>query len=98
MSPEIANTKSQAPSVEFCEVRFGAEILIKPASDTVNVPEPSFEQIKHLCSDKPLRFARRAKIDDIETLEDQIDVKNALESLKDKGSIGLDDFKKQLGI
>ncbi len=40
----------------FCEIRFGPAYLTKPASETVSTPEPDFEEVKHLCSDKPLRF------------------------------------------
>jgi len=87
-------TFAPGTSTGFNEVQFNKDAI----AETVMRPEPDFEQIKHLCSDKPLRFARRATIDEIEALEDQIDVKDALQSLKDEGSIGLDDFKKQLGI
>jgi len=64
----------------------------------VLTPEPKFEDIKHLLSDKPLKSYRRPTIDEVEALEDEIDLKDALDSLKQPGSIDLNDFKKKLDL
>lgn len=49
---------AQGNGAEFCEIRFGPACFVKPVSETVETPEPDFEEVKHLCSDRPLRFNR----------------------------------------
>jgi len=58
MKQKMTETIAQGSGVEFCEIRFGPGFFIRPASETVEMPEPDFEEIKHLCSDKPLCFNR----------------------------------------
>jgi len=87
---------AQGDGVERCAIFFGPAFLVKPASETVVTPEPKFEDIKHLLSDKPLKSYRRPTIEEIEALEDEIDLKDALKSLKEPGSVNLNDFKKNL--
>jgi hypothetical protein len=98
MNKEIPQTIAQGNGVERCMILFGPEFLVKSVSETVLTPEPKFEDIKHLLSDKPLKSYRRPTIDEVELLEDEIDLKDALESLKEPGSINLDDFKKKLDL
>ncbi len=94
-------TIPESRNVESCEFRFGPAFGMKAAAHTVQTPEPPFEDIKDLCSNAPLRFYRPASTqnsDAIETLEDRIDLADAREALKEPGSVGLDEFKNQLGI
>lgn len=97
MNQQVDSTITQASDVKFCQFVFGSVLLIQPASETVGIPEPDFEQIKHLCSDKPLRFPR-GPASDLEARDDQIDVRDALESLDEPDGVKLEDFKKELGI
>jgi hypothetical protein len=46
----------------------------------------------------PLSHGLFLLIPDLEAIEDEIDLKDALKSLNEPGSIGLADFKKKLGI
>jgi|GEM_PF-1775628 len=98
MGKEMAQAIGQGNGSERCAIFLGPEFLVKPVSETVLTPEPKFEDIKHLLSDKPLKSYRRPTIAELEMLEDEIDLKDALESLKEPGSINLDDFKKRLNL
>ncbi len=98
MSKEMPQAIAQGNGTERCMILFGPEFLVKPVSETVLTPEPKFEDIKHLLSDKPLKSYRRPTIDEVEALEDEIDLKDALDSLKQPGSIDLNDFKKKLDL
>ena len=63
MSQRMGETMAQGSGVEFCEIRFGPGFFTtKPASETVETPQPDFEEIKHLCSDKPLQFYRPPRL------------------------------------
>jgi hypothetical protein len=92
--------KTTAPGTKdgFHQIKFGTALFAKPVAETVVMPEPDFDQKKHLYSDKPLRFQNRSAVVDLEEIEDQIDLKNALDSLQEPGSISLDEFKDELGI
>jgi len=97
--PQMNETIANSSNVMSCEFRFGPTFGMKVAAHTVQTPEPPFEDIKDLCSNAPLRFHRRPLYgDDTEILEDKADVTDALEALKEPGSVGLDEFKKQLGL
>lgn len=101
MTPQMSETIVESCDTESYEFRIGPGLGIKVASHTFEGQEPPFEEIKDLCSDVPLCFYRYPATPDMdaaEALEDEADVRDALESLKEPGSIGLDDFKKQLGI
>ncbi|MBN1806835.1 MAG: hypothetical protein JW837_16425 [Sedimentisphaerales bacterium] len=101
MTPQMNETIPDSCNVELCEFRFGPGFGMEIASHTIEQHEPPFEEIKELCSDVPLRFYHchsMANTDAIEVLEDQADLADAIESLKEPGSISLGDFKKQLGI
>jgi len=101
MTPQMNETIADSCNIESYEFRFGPGFGMKVAAHTVEKHEPPFEDIKDLCSDVPLRFYRcpsTGDMDTIKALEDEADLADALESLKEPGSIGLDDFKKQLGI
>jgi len=98
MGKEIAQAIGQGNGVERCAIFFGPEFLVKPVSETVLTPEPKFEDIKHLLSDKSLRSYRRPTIEEVELLEDEIDLRDSLKSLKEPGSINLDNFKKKLDL
>jgi len=91
-------TVAPGTSTGFNEVQVNEATFENPVAETIIMPEPNFEQKKHLYSEKPLRVPRRHTIADIEKLEEELDLKDALDSLNEKGSISLDDFKKQLGI
>lgn len=97
MTPQMSETIAESCDTKTFEFRFGPGFGMEVASHTVEVPEPSFEEIKDLCSEVPLRFKRYPSLRD-ESLEDEEDIRKALESLKEPGSIGLDEFKKELGI
>jgi len=94
----MAQAIGQGNGAERCAIFLGPEFLVKPVSETVLTPEPKFEDIKHLLSDKPLKCYRRPTIAELEMLEDEIDLRDALESLKEPGSINLDNFKKKLDL
>jgi len=98
MSKEMAQAIAQGNGAECCAILFGPAFLVEPASETIVTPEPDFEEIKHLLSDRPLKFHRRPTIVELEALEDEIDVRDALKSLKEPGSINLNDFKKKLEL
>jgi len=59
---EMAQALAQGNGTAFCEIRFGPACFVKPVSETVVTPEPDFEEVKHLCSDKPLRFNRLLRL------------------------------------
>lgn len=98
MSKEMAQTIAQGNGAEHCEIFLGPAFLVEPASETVATPEPDFEEIKELLSDRPLKFPRRLTIEEEEAMEDEIDLKDALKSLKEPGSVNLNDFKKKLDL
>ena len=98
MSKEMAEAIGQGNGAERCTIFFGPAFLVKPASETVVTPEPKFEDIKHLLSDRPLKSYRRPTLEELKALEDEIDVRDALKSLKEPGSINLNDFKKKLKL
>ena len=56
MGDKISKAIAQGNGTEFCEIRFGPACFAKPASETVAMPEPDFEEVKHLYSNKPLRI------------------------------------------
>lgn len=65
----------------------GADILALNA-ETIMKPEQNYL----------FGFSTAPTIQDIEAIEDEIDLKDAIKSLKEPGSIRLADFKKKLGI
>jgi len=98
MSKEMAQTIAQGNGVEHCEILLGPAFLVEPASETVATPEPDFEEIKDLLSDRPLKFHRRLTNEELEALEDEADLRDALKSLKEPGSVNLNEFKKKLDL
>jgi len=98
MSKEMAEAIGQGNGAERCAIFFGPAFLVKTASETVVTTEPKFEAIKHLLSNNPLKSYRRPTSKEVEALEDEIDVRDALKSLKEPGSINLNDFKKKLEL
>jgi hypothetical protein len=98
MSKEMAQTIAQGNGTEHCEIFFGPAFLVEPASETVATPEPDFEEIKELLSDRPLKFHRRLANEELEALEDEADLRDALKSLKEPGSVKLNEFKKKLDL
>ncbi len=58
----MGETMIRGSGVESCEIRFGPGFFTKPASETVETPEPKFEEVKPLYSDKPLRFHRPQRL------------------------------------
>jgi hypothetical protein len=98
MSKEMAQAIAQGNGAERCVILFGPDSLVEPASETIVTPEPDFEEIKDILSNKPLKFSRRLTIEEEEALEDEIDLKDALKSLKEPGSVNLNDFKKKLEL
>jgi hypothetical protein len=99
MTPQMYETIAESPNIESCEFRFGPGFAMELAGHTVEKHEPEFEDVKDLCTNMPLRFLRRPLYGDgTEILEDEADVADALEALKEPGSVDLDEFKKQLGL
>jgi hypothetical protein len=89
---------SQSAGSDPQKIMLGPAYFMNPVAETIVMPEPNFEEKKHLYSDKPLRFRTAPTIQDIEAVEEQIDLKDAIKSLNEPGSIRLADFKKKLGI
>ena len=58
MTPQMSETIAESCDTETFEFRFGPGFGMKVNSHTVETPEPSFEDIKDLLSDIPLRFKR----------------------------------------
>ena len=58
MSPELPETTPRCEGVIFTKISIPPQITKKPASDTVELPEPKFDEIKQLYSNTPLRFNR----------------------------------------
>lgn len=99
MTPQISETIAESCDTETFEFRLGPGFGITVASHTIESQEPPFEDIKDLFSDIPLRFVPYPSANDIDTaIEDEADLHEALESLEEPGSVGLDEFKKELGI
>ena len=96
MSPELAEAKAEAPVTERIEETVSFEAV--HVNDTLMTLNPDFEEIKDLCSERPLFFASRFRFEDDTAEEDREDIKNALESLKEPGSISLEDLEKELGL
>lgn len=61
MNQKMPKTVTKGSDSEFCEIRFGSAFFEQPASETIVTPEPDFEEVKHLCSNKPLQFYRPPK-------------------------------------
>ena len=59
---EMTQALAQGNGTAFCEIRFGPACFVKPVSETVVTPEPGFEEVKHLYSDKPLKFNQPPKL------------------------------------
>jgi len=98
MNKQMAQAIAQGNGVELCEIFLGPAFLVEPVSETVSTPEPNFEEIKHLLSNRPIKLHRRMNIEEIERLEDETDLRDALKSLKEPGSVNLNDFKKKLNL
>jgi hypothetical protein len=98
MSEQISQAIGQSVGTDLHEIKLGPACFLKPVADTIMMPEPNFEEVKHLYTDRPLQAFRRPTAADLEAIEDEIDLKDAIKSLDEPGSIGLDDFKKKLGI
>jgi len=98
MSAELTESVALGSGTNLCAIRLGSVFFQGVKYETVVRPEPDFDVVKHLYSDKPLQSQFNQSLDELEELVDQVDLADALESLKEPGSISLDDFKKQLGI
>jgi hypothetical protein len=98
MSKEMTQAIAQGNGAERVEFFFGRAFIVEPASETVVTKEPDFEEIKNLLSDRPLKFHRRLTNEELEALEDEVDLRDALKSLKEPGSVNLNDFKKKLNL
>jgi len=98
MSEKISEAISQSTGSDPQRIMLGPAYFMKPVAETIVMPEPNFEEKKHLYSDKPLRFRTAPTMQNLEAIEDEIDLKDALKSLEEPGSISLADFKKKLGI
>jgi hypothetical protein len=98
MSKEMAQAIAQGNGVERFAFFLGPALFIEPSSETVVTQEPDFEEIKNLLSDRPLKFHRRLANEELEALEDEADLRDALKSLKEPGSVNLNEFKKKLDL
>ena len=98
MKTEPIATTTQCSEPGFLKLAVSKDILGKPAYETIASPEPNFQEIERLCSDRPIMFNGRPTDSEIEAFEDEVDIQNALDSLREPGSTNLDDFKKQLGL
>jgi hypothetical protein len=98
MSEEMTQAIAQGNGAERFAFFFGPAFLIKPASETMVTQEPDFEEIKNLLSDRPLKFHRKLTNEELEALEDEADLRDALKSLKEPGSVNLNDFKNKLNL
>jgi len=58
MGQKMGETLAQGSGIELCEIHFGPGFFMKPACETMETPQPDFEEVKHLYSDKPLQFYR----------------------------------------
>jgi hypothetical protein len=96
MSPEIA--EAEAPVTDIHEFPEKAFLVYETRYDTVGTSNPSFEKIKDLCSDRPLALPARPPLTEDLTAENEEDIKNALDSLKEQGSTRLEDLEKELGL
>lgn len=60
---DIAQAVGQGSSTAVCGVNLGSiSCAMGPVSETVKVPEPSFQEVRPLYSEKPLRFNRLRKL------------------------------------
>jgi hypothetical protein len=84
MSEQISQAIGQSAGTNLREIRLGPAYL---PGITV-MPKQNYL----------FGFPTAPFIQDIEAIEDEIDLKDALKSLKEPGSISLADFKKKLGI
>ncbi|MHC4556059.1 MAG: hypothetical protein ACYTFW_12205 [Planctomycetota bacterium] len=57
----VAQAFGQGNGIKICEIKLGSACTTKPIADTLDLPEPDFEEIKHLCSDKPIRFNKASR-------------------------------------
>jgi hypothetical protein len=58
MADEMAQAIAQGSGAKICEISPDPVCIAESISETVETSRPDFDQIKHLCSDKPLRFSR----------------------------------------
>ncbi|MFA5423866.1 MAG: hypothetical protein WC374_08420 [Phycisphaerae bacterium] len=93
----VSEAKAIAAPYNFSEIIVG-NLDFENIAETVISPEPEFEQVKYLYCDEPLTISKKTMFEYEIIDEEQEDIKNALESLKDSGSISLEDFEKELGL
>ncbi len=58
MSNKEAQTITKGGKSELFEIDIDSSILLTPQSCSLDIPEPTFDEIQHLVSDKPIRFNR----------------------------------------
>ena len=61
MDSEQVTLQGDANSVVKLDIRHKKNLKVK--SRTIELPEPNFNDISHLISDKPLRFSQRRFLD-----------------------------------
>lgn len=98
MKNQDSETTTQCSEPGLLRLTVSEEILREAASETIPTPEPDFQKIQSLCAGGPIRFNGRPTPEEIASFEDEQDLTDAIESLKEPGSVDLDEFKKQLGI
>lgn len=60
---KINQALAQGNGTELCEFRLGPAFSMKPASETVITTTLPIEKIRHLYSEKPLRFNQVRKLE-----------------------------------
>ena len=98
MKNEQAETITKCREPGILKLAISKDLLADVVSETIVAPEPDFQRVATLCEGGPIRFNGRPTPEEIEALINDQDVKDALRSLREPGSVSLDDFKKELGI
>lgn len=98
MKTDPIETMTRCGEPGLLKLTISKDVLGDAASETIAAPEPDFEKIAGLCEGGPVRFNGRPTPEEIEALQDEQDVRDALQSLEEPGIVDLDDFKNQLGL
>jgi len=98
MRSDMVESKGQSVGAICSGFFLGSGGFLQDVAETIATTQPNFDEFKDLCADTPLRFPRSLSTENMQAIEDEIDANEALDSLKEPGSISIEDLKKELGL
>jgi hypothetical protein len=98
MRSDMVESKGQSVETTCSGFSFGSGVLLQEVEETIVTMQPNFDEFKDLCTEMPLRFPRSLSAENLQAIEDEADINEAIDSLKEPGSISIEDLKKKLGL